>query len=92
LHKGTLVSSQSLEELIAKLGVSPTSTSELVGRNILSARVAAGKSLQEVAVDAGIQVEDLKSIETAKRRPSGSELVKIAEALDVLVDRFFIGI
>jgi len=90
--EGMLVSSQSLEEFIAKLGVSPTSTSEQVGRNILSARVTAGKSLQDVAAHAGIQVEDLKSIEMATRRPSGTELVKLAEALDVLVDRFFIGI
>jgi len=86
------VSPQSLEEFLANLGMSPPSTSERVGRNILSARVTAGKSLQDVAAHAGMQVEDLKSIETATRRPSGSELVKIAEALDVLVDRFFTGI
>ncbi len=86
------MSPQSLEEFIAKLRVSPTSASEQVGRNSLSARVTAGKTLQDVAAHAGIQVEDLKSIETAARRPSGSELIKIAKALDVLVDRFFSGI
>ncbi len=86
------MSSQSLEEFLAKLRVSPTSTSEQVGRNIVSARVTAGRSLQDVAAHAGLPVNDLKSIETAMRRPSGTELVRIAEALDVLVDRFFIGI
>ncbi len=86
------MSSQSLEECIAKLSVGPTSTSEQVGRNILSARVTAARSLQDVAAHAGLQVEDLKSIDTAMMRPSGTDLVKIAEALDVLVDWFFIGL
>jgi transcriptional regulator with XRE-family HTH domain len=81
-----------LDEFLAKLRISPASTRELVGRNIVSARVTAGKSLQDVAARAGLQLDDLKAIEAATRRPSGPELMKIAQAIDVLVDRFFIGV
>lgn len=77
---------------MAKPRISPASIGESVGRNIVAARVTAGKSLQDVAAHAGLQLDDLKAIEAATRRPSGTELVKIAEAIDVLVDRFFIGI
>jgi len=87
-----LVSSQPLEELLAKLRIMPASIGESVGRNIVSARVTAGKSLQDVAAHAGLQLDDLMAIEAATRRPSGTELVKIAEAINVFVDRFFIGI
>ncbi len=88
----TLVSPQTLEEFLAKLRISPTSTVERVARNIASARITAGKSVQDVAAQTGMEMVDLTSIESGTRRASGTEMVKIAEALDVLVDRFFIGI
>jgi ribosome-binding protein aMBF1 (putative translation factor) len=88
----TLVSPQTLEEFLAKLRVSPISTVERVARNIASARITAGKSVQDVAARAGMKVDDLTSIEEGARRPNGTELVNIAEALGVLVDRFFIGV
>ncbi len=86
------MSSQTLEEFLAKLRISPISTVERVARNIACARLTAGKSVQDVAARAGIKVDDLTSIEEGARRPNGTDLVNIAEALDVLVDRFFIGI
>jgi len=86
------VSPQTLEEFLAKLRISPPSTVERVARNIASARITAGKSVQEVAARAGMEADDLASIEAGARRASGTQLVNIAEALDVLVDRFFIGI
>jgi transcriptional regulator with XRE-family HTH domain len=81
-----------LEEFLAKLRISPTTTVERVGRNIASARITAGKSVQDVAAQAGVHIDDLESIEAATRRASGTELVKVADAIGVLVDRFFIGI
>jgi transcriptional regulator with XRE-family HTH domain len=59
---------------------------------VLAARLAARKSVDELAADAGMKSDLLGQIESGAQKPSGAELVAVAEALGVSVERFFVGL
>jgi transcriptional regulator with XRE-family HTH domain len=78
-----------LDSIIAKLQDDPSLFRMRVGQNIASEREAAGKSLPDVANAAGLGPSELASIEAGDKRPTGGELVAIAQVLGVPLDRFF---
>src|SRR3954453_8543251 len=51
-----------------------------VARRVRAARAYAGLSIQELAARVGIGLQTLKRIENGRRKPSGPELLAIAEA------------
>ena len=60
-----------------------------VGRNVAKARESKGYSQDDVAAEADVSRSSIDRIERGVTDPRAATLLKLAEALDVQVKRFF---
>lgn len=72
-------------------GDGPPSTARALGALIRRLRTDADLSMASVAASAGISLGLLSQIERGMGNPSLSTMVKLANALDVPISRFFVG-
>ncbi len=63
-----------------------------VGKRIVAARKERGMSQEQLSVNSGIDRSHMGFIEQGRRKPTLSTLVKIANSLDMSLERLFEGL